>query len=108
MMLMDKDEEDSRFPFKQGFPEYNPVLDEETVIQLFTKRVEELMRDDLDLLLSSLYRFDVLEEKIQAALHSATVPPAEGIARLILERQKERLKTRQTYSKGNQTKWEGL
>ena len=103
-----KDEEDPNFPAKQFFPEYDPVLDEESVIQLFTERVEALMRDDLDLLLSSLYRFDVEEDKIQAALHSATVPAARGIALLILDRQKERLKTRKSYSKGNQTKWEGL
>jgi len=103
-----KDEEDPNFPAKQFFPEYDPVLDEESVIQLFTERVEALMRDDLDLLLSSLYRFDVEEDKIQAALRSSTVPAARGIALLILDRQKERLKTRKSYSKGNQTKWEGL
>jgi hypothetical protein len=103
-----KDEEDPNFPAKQFFPEYDPVLDEESVIQLFTRRVEEMMRDDLDLLLSSLYRFDVEEDKIQEALRSPNVPAARGIAMLILDRQKQRLKTRKSYSKGNQTKWEGL
>ena len=103
-----KDDEDPNFPAKQFFPEYDPVLDEESVIQLFTNRVEEMMRDDIDLLLSSLYRFDVEEDKIQDALHSVTVPPARGIAILILDRQKQRLKTRKSYSKGNQTKWDGL
>ena len=103
-----KDEKDSAFPAKQMFPEYDPVLDEESVIQLFTVRVEEMIRDDLDLLLSTLYRLDVEEDKIQHALQSSTIPPARGIAMLILDRQKERLKTRKSYSKGNQTKWEGL
>ena len=103
-----KDEKDPEFPAKQFFPEYDPVLDEESVIQLFTTRVEELMREDIDLLLSSLYRLDVEEDKIQHALRSSTIPPARGIAMLILDRQKERLKTRKSYSKGNQTKWEGL
>jgi len=103
-----KDNEDPDFPAKQYFPEYDPVLDEESVIELFTRRVEELMRDDLDLLLSSLYRFDVEEDKIQEALRSPNVPAARGIAMLILDRQKQRLKTRKSYSKGNQTKWEGL
>lgn len=101
-------EEDHKLPAQTWLPEYDPILDEESVIQLFTKRVEELMRDDIGLLLSSLYRLDVLEEKIQAALHSSSVPPARGIAILILERQKERLKTRSEYAKGEQTKWEGL
>jgi hypothetical protein len=103
-----KDDEDATFPAKQFFPDYDPVLDEESVIQLFTKRVEEMMRDDLDLLLSSLYRFDVEEDKIQAALRSPNIPAARGIALLILDSQKERLKTRKTYSKGSQSKWEGL
>ncbi len=103
-----KDEQDPAFPAKQMFPEYDPVLDEESVIQLFTTRVEEMIRDDLDLLLSTLYRLDVEEDKIQNALRSSTVPPARGIAMLILDRQKERLKTRKSYSKGNQTNWEGL
>jgi hypothetical protein len=60
------------------------------------------------LLLSSLYRFDVEEHKIQKALRSAEIPPAQGIAMLILERQKERLRTRKEYSKGEQKDWEGL
>ncbi len=103
-----KDNEDPGFPAKPYFPEYDPVLDEESIIDLFTQRVEVLMRDDLDLLLSSLYRFDVEEDKIQEALRSPTVPAARGIAMLILDRQKQRLKTKKSYSKGNQTKWEGL
>jgi hypothetical protein len=102
------DKKDSGFPAKQMFLEFDPILDEESVIQLFTTRVEELIRDDLDLLLSTLYRLDVEEDKIQHALRSSTVPPARGIAMLILDRQKERLKTRKSYSKGNQTQWEGL
>lgn len=103
-----EDEKGENFPTKKFFPEYDPLLDEESVIQLFTKRVEEMMRDDIDLLLSSLYRLDVEEDKIQEALHSATIPPARGIAILILDRQKQRLQTRKSYSKGSQTKWEGL
>ena len=96
------------FPAQKFLPDYDPILDEESVIQLFTTRVEELIRDDLGLLLSSLYRLDVEEDKIQTALRSSTVPPARGIAILILDRQKERLKTRKSYSKGEQSEWEGL
>ncbi|HJW28188.1 MAG TPA: hypothetical protein VJ508_02945 [Saprospiraceae bacterium] len=95
-------------PAIKGLPEYDPVLDEEAVLDLFTHRVEELMRDDIDLLWSSLYRLDVEEDKIQQALRSTTIPHARGIAMLILERQKERLKTRQSYSGGKQKNWEGL
>ena len=89
-------------------PEQLSILDEAAVLDLLTERVEALMRDDLDLLLSSLYRLDVEEHKIQHALKSDTIPHAQGIAKLILERQKERLKTRQQYKSGEQKDWEGL
>lgn len=95
-------------PLDQLIPEYDSILDEEALLDLFTTRVEELMRDNLDLLLSSLYRLDVYEEKIEEAMHSATVPAARGIASLIIERQKERIKTRKMYSAGKEDKWKGL
>jgi hypothetical protein len=94
--------------FSSLMPGSEAILDEEALLRLFTIRVEELMRDDLGLLLSSLYRLDVLEHKIQKALRSPDVPAAEGIAALIIDRQKERLKTRRSYAKGEQKDWEGL
>ncbi len=95
-------------PFNQMIPEDDSILDEAAVLDLFTIRVEELMRDNLDLLLSSLYRLDVEEYKIEQALHSAHVPAARGIAALIIERQKERIRTRKTYSSGKGNQWEGI
>ena len=103
-----EEEEKLPDPLNQLMPEYDSILDEEALLDLFTTRVEELMRNNLDLLLSSLYRLDVEEYKIEKALHSAQVPAARGIASLIIERQKERIKTRKTYSSGKQDKWEGL
>ena len=95
-------------PLEQILPEVESILDEKALLELFTKRVEEMMRDDLGLLLSSLYRLDVYEDKIQQALKSPTVPAAEGIARLIIERQKEKIMTRKKYSDGTTDKWKGL
>ena len=91
-------------PIEKLLPDVESILDEGALLSLFTTRVEEMMRDNLDLLLSSLYRLDVEEDKIQNALRSASIPAAEGIASLIIERQKERMKTRKEYSsrkKGN-------
>lgn len=79
------------------------VLDDPKVLDLFEARVAAMMQDQLDLLLSTLYRLDVEEHKIRFALHHAQEPPARAIARLILERQKERLHTRRTYG---QARWE--
>ena len=80
------EEEKSPSLFENLLPESESILDEPALLELFTTRVEELMRDDLDLLLSSLYRLDVEEYKIQDALRSADLPPARGIAKLIIDK----------------------
>ncbi len=103
-----KEKEKLPDPIAKILPDVESILDEAALLELFTKRVEEMMRDDLGLLLSSLYRLDVEEHKIQTALKSSTVPAAEGIAYLIIERQKEKIETRKKYSTGKQDKWEGL
>src|SRR5688572_24915275 len=95
-------------PIDKFLPEGESILDEEALLTLFTTRVEEMMRDDLDLLLSSLYRLDVEEYKIQDALRSSDMPPARGIAKLIIDRQKEKIRTRKEYGTGKKGDWEGL
>jgi hypothetical protein len=102
------DEEKSTDPFISLLSADDTVLDEAALLDLFTARVEELMRDNLDLLLSSLYRLDIYEEKIEKALHSPDVPAARGIAALIIERQKEKISTRKKYNSGNPDMWKGL
>ena len=102
------EEEKSPSLFENLLPESESILDEPALLDLFTTRVEEMMRDDLDLLLSSLYRLDVEEHKIQHALRSSTIPPARGIAMLIIDRQKEKIKTRKMYSSGKEDMWKGL
>jgi hypothetical protein len=100
------DENNLPDPIEKLLPDVETILDERVLLTLFTSRVEEMMRDNLDLLLSSLYRLDVEENKIQNALRSASIPAAEGIASLIIERQKERIKTRKAYSSGKKRNWE--
>ena len=48
------------------------------------------------------------EYKIQDALRSADLPPARGIAKLIIDRQKEKIRTRKEYGTGKKGEWEGL
>ena len=82
-------------------------LDEESMFQLILKRVNELLSEDVDLLMSYLYRLDVEENKINNALKLNTILPAnEGIARLILERQKKRLETKKRYKQKPIEGWE--
>ena len=52
----------------------------------------------MDYLLSLLYRLDVLEHKINHVLSPVAIDlPAVGLAKLILERQKLRVATKQEY-----------
>lgn len=77
-----------------------PAVDaeEESLISLLAERVAELLPDQHDLLFSLMYRLDIDEQKIQRALSPLAQEPAErGLARLIWERQKQRVITRRTY-----------
>ena len=70
-------------------------LDEQTLHQALADRISEMLDHEMDLLFSTLYRLDVLEYKIKAVLSGSTGEdiPA-GLARLVIERQKEKMKTR--------------
>jgi len=95
-------------PFEKFLPENEDILDEPALLELFTERVDEMIRHDLGILLSSLYRLDVEEHKIQSVLNSPDIPTARGLAQLIIDRQKEKIKTRKAYSSGSKKEWEGL
>lgn len=68
-----------------------PSVSDEELLTVLTTRIEDLLANDTDMLMSLLYRLDVEEKPILEALHpSATESPARGLARLVLERQKQR------------------
>ena len=94
--------------FENLLPESEDILNEPALLDLFTERIEEMIRHDLGILLSSLYRLDVEEHKIQSVLQSPDIPTARGLAQLIIDRQKEKIKTRKEYSTGKKGEWEGL
>ena len=74
------------------------TLSEEELLELLTQQVAYMIEYKLDYLLSMLYRLDVLEHKINYALSPlAADPPAVGLAKLILERQKQRIATKAAY-----------
>lgn len=82
-------------------------LSEEALLELITRRVTEMMEHDIDLLMSYLYRLDISEAKINAALElNAVLPANEGLAKLILERQKERVQTKNKYKQDPIKGWE--
>lgn len=77
---------------------HGPEMDE--LISALSRRIEVMLDKEPELLFSTLYRLDVLEHKINAVLHSSSEPPAHGLARLIVERQIEKTKTRGQWHKG--------
>ena len=73
-------------------------LDEEQLHRALSARIAEMLEHEIDLLLSTLYRLDVFERKIKDVLSGRTGEGvAEGLARLVIERQKEKIETRRKY-----------
>ncbi|MCW5923956.1 MAG: hypothetical protein KIS77_16560 [Saprospiraceae bacterium] len=70
---------------------------EEELIALLAERIAEMLERQPEYLMSMLYRLDVLEKKIVPVMRPDAPEPANwGLARLVLERQKERLETKRT------------
>ncbi len=71
--------------------------DEAALVALVAERVAELLERQPEYLMSLLYRLDVLEEKIVPVMRGQSAEPIPvALARLIVERQKQRLHTRRT------------
>jgi len=72
-----------------------PPASEEDLLALLAERIEEMLERRPDYLMSLLYRLDVLEKHIRPVMHpNAPLPAHIGLARLVLERQKQRAETR--------------
>jgi len=85
-------------PSNEIFPDTLFELSESDLFKAIRERVEYLFEKNPELLMSYLYRLDVLEVKINAVLSpNSLVPPIDGLARLILDRQKERMATKKKY-----------
>ncbi len=86
--------------FDEHLPATPPEAEEE-MMALITHRVSELMRSDMGLLLSHLYRLDVDERKVDAVLSnpSSSESVERDIALLIWERQKKRIQTKALFKR---------
>lgn len=72
-----------------------PAADEEALLAMLARSIGAMLEQRPDFLMSLLYRLDVLEEKIRPVLHPGAPEPANwGLARLVLERQQQRLETK--------------
>lgn len=87
--------------------EAQPDLSEDEIMIILTERVNQLLESDKDLLLSYLYRLDISQKKIARVLRVTNVIPAEqSLARLILDRQIERIRTKKKYRQDPIEGWE--
>lgn len=70
---------------------------EAELLALVAERIADLLEHQPEYLMSLLYRLDVLEKKIVPVMRPDAPEPANiGLARLVLERQKQRLETKRT------------
>jgi hypothetical protein len=73
-------------------------LSEQELFDLLCNEVAIMIETRMDYLLGLMYRLDVEEYKINKALHPTNYEPANvALARLILERQKQRMFTKKHY-----------
>jgi hypothetical protein len=74
----------------------NPLPpDESVLVEALSVHIEEMLRLRPEFLMSSLYRLDIPESLLRVVLHPGAIdPPAVGVAKLIIERQRIRLATK--------------
>ncbi len=84
-------------------------MTEEELFKILAEEVAYMIDHRLEFLLSLLYRLDVLEHKIKAALSPlSTLAPNIALAQLIMERQKQRIITKSLYKPKKTDDLEGL
>ncbi len=80
---------------------------EEEILQMIEERVAQLLDTEPELLMSYLYRLDVLEKDIKLAMKLNSGSHISGVfAKLIWERQKKRLILRKRFKQGPIEDWE--
>jgi len=84
-------------------------LTEEELLRLLANQVAEMIEYRMEFLLSLMYRLDVSEQKVNFALSPHCPEPANiALARLVLERQKQRVFTKQYYKQEDLEDMDGL
>jgi hypothetical protein len=72
-------------------------ITEAELIEILSARIADMLEKQPEQLMSLLYRLDVLEEKILPVMHPAAPEPTNvGLARLVVERQKQRIATKRS------------
>ncbi len=78
--------------------EADKIYTESEIEALLAGQIAWMLEHRIDYLLSLMYRLDIDESKIASALQpGAALPPHEGLAKLVIERQKQRIETKAAY-----------
>jgi hypothetical protein len=81
-------------------------LTEQELLDYLADAIAYMIEYKMDFLLSLLYRLDVAEQKINGALMPGNPEDAHiALAKLVLERQKQRMATKRAYRENNPTGW---
>ena len=85
---------------KQDFSlEITAQITEEELTALLAEHIYLLIQKHLEFLFTILYRLDISEEEVHKALNGRTEKPANVyIAQLVMEREKQKARTRLLYS----------
>jgi len=73
------------------------TLSEEAILKLLADRVVKILEQGPETFFQLMYRLDISEKKLNAILHDEGV--ADKIARLIYERQLQKIQSRRAYRK---------
>ena len=85
----------------------NENISEQELLEAIKGRVAQMLETEPELLMSYLYRLDILEVNIKAVLSkNSMISPVDGLSQLILERQKERQATKLKYKQEPIEGWE--
>jgi hypothetical protein len=91
--------------------DFDPVpleeaVSEERLLELLSEQVAWLIEHRLEYLMSLMYRLDVDERKVDRALSPAAEEPAHtALAKLILDRQRQRAFTKKHYRQQFPDNW---
>lgn len=73
-------------------------LSEDELLEVLAHQINYMIEYRMEFLLSLMYRLDIDEDRVNYALSPfAKEPPAIGIARLVIDRQKQRNATKAYY-----------
>ncbi|HHH50035.1 MAG TPA: hypothetical protein ENK52_03545 [Saprospiraceae bacterium] len=82
-------------------------MTDEQLFDLLADHIAYMIEYRIDFLLSLMYRLDVSERKINQALSPAAPDPANiGLAKLVIERQKQRIFTKKHYKQADLKDWD--